>query len=210
MFGQGSQTIAAKKGGGIMGFQYKALIVLLFSSFCTAQVFAGDDRFDPDLKGRYRFTATATCTESVGGFTPRPGLQQLGGATTDQDTFTGTMTFDGRGGALETIKGMTMFYGPNFPGNSAVGTFDGLCSFKHEMTGEVSFSLAGTCSGTLPDGPSAGQTFTTTGIRLDGQVSRDKEVILITGATPAEQKIALSGGYVANRFCTSSATLVRR
>jgi hypothetical protein len=127
-----------------------------------------------------------------------------------QETFTGTMTFNDRGMAMEKIvSGMTMFDGPYFPLNSAVGGFKGLCSFTYSMTGDESFTLDGQCSGTLTDGPSAGQTYSATDIRLEGQISRDGEQILLVGAVPSKQRISLGGGYSADRYCISSSNLMR-
>lgn len=119
------------------------------------------------------------------------------------------MTFDGQGGAIARIRGMTLFDGPYFPNNSAVGGFDGLCSFTYSMTDELSFTLAGQCSGTLTDGPAAGQTYSATGIRAEGQISQNGDQILLAGASPSEQEILLSGGYQAKRFCIASSSLMR-
>jgi hypothetical protein len=182
-----------------------AVATILFI-VCAVQVSAGDG---PVLKGKYRVVANGSCTESSNGFSPGPAFQPLGGTTAYSETYTGTMAFDGQGGAIQRIKGMTLFDGPFFPNNSAVGGFEGVCSFTYSMTDELSFTLAGQCSGTLTDGPAASQTYTATGIRVEGQISHDGEQILLAGAAPSEQEILLSGGYQAKRFCIASSHLMR-
>jgi hypothetical protein len=191
-----------------MSFRFSALLGSLLVLCCTG-VFADDDEMGAVLKGKFRFTASGACTESVGGFSDRPWLQALGGTTVYNETFAGTIVFDGQGRATESYKGMTMFDGPWFPNNSAVGTFVGNCELTYTMTGELSFLLNGSCRSLLPDGPAAGQTATVTGIQTEGIISRDGDMILLSGVEPVLQTISLDRGYVAKRYCIHSYTLIR-
>jgi hypothetical protein len=190
------------------GMKFIALLCLL--PFLPGNIaLAEESGSDNELRGKFRFTASGACTESVGGFSDRPWLQALGGTTVYNETFAGTIVFDGQGRATESYKGMTMFDGPWFPNNSAVGTFVGNCELTYTMTGELSFLLTGSCRSLLPDGPAAGQTATVTGIQTEGIISRDGDMILLSGVEPVLQTISLDGGYVAKRYCIHSYTLIR-
>jgi hypothetical protein len=182
-----------------------SVLSVLSGSMAAAQA----EDTEGGLRGKFRFTANGACTESTGGFSPRPWLQPLGSVVVLHESYSGTMVFDGRGGATESVRGMTMFDGPFFPNNSAVGTFVSTCAFTYSMIDDLSFVLQGSCNGTLPDGAAAGQSFSLTGVRLVGQISRDGDMIVLSGGEPAEQEITLSGGYTAKRYCIENATLLR-
>lgn len=189
------------------------LVLYVLSVFSGSLAVAQDARSNDVLQGKFRFTATGACTESIGGFVPRPYLQPLGSTVVLQESYAGTIEFDGNGNATESLKGMTMFDGPFFPNNSAVGTFIGNCQFTYSMIDEQSFTMTGSCSGSLPDGPVGDpvnvQTYVLTGAGGVGQISRDGDMILISSVEPVLQHIELSGGYVADRFCINNATLIR-
>lgn len=188
----------------------KLLFACFALLFLSGDLALAEDRHSEDaIRGRFRLTANGACTESIGGFTARPFLQPFGNTTVYQEVFSGTATFNGRGGISEAVRGMTMFDGPFFPANSAVGTFAGTCAYTYSMTDELSFKMQGSCSGTLLDGPAAGQSYAATGIQLDGQISRDGDTILLSAVDPVEQEISLSGGYVAKRYCIHTITLIR-
>jgi hypothetical protein len=192
--------------------KHRMKFLVLFCFLPSLQVnfaLAKESGSDRVLRGNFRFTASGACTESVGGFTDRPWLQPLGGTTVYNETFSGTIVFDGQGGATETYKGMTMFDGPWFPNNSAVGTFIGNCELTYTMASELSFVLKGSCKSLLPDGPAAGQTAYVTGIQNEGIISRDGDMILLSAAEPVEQTLSLTGGYVAKRYCIHNYTLIR-
>jgi hypothetical protein len=192
--------------GRNMKLLHDTSVVLIISALGAAHAIA--DNGSP-FSGQYRVVGNGACTESTIGFTDRPALQPLGAVVSYQEAFTGTIMFDSVGNALQRIRGMTMFDGPFFPNNSAVGGFDGTCNFTYSLAGDQSFTLTGTCSGTLTDGPAAGQTYSNTGVFLEGQISRDSDQISLANAVPLEQGIVLSGGYSARRYCISSSTLMR-
>jgi hypothetical protein len=187
----------------------KFFVLLCLLPALPGNIALAEEGSDNELRGKFRFTASGACTESFGGFTDRPWLQPLGGTTVYNETFSGTVIFDGQGGATESYKGMTMFDGPWFPNNSAVGTFVGSCKLTYTMTGELSFLLTGSCSSELPDGPAAGQTALVTGIQNEGIISRDGNTILLSAVEPVLQKIELTGGYKADRYCIHNYTLIR-
>ncbi len=194
----------------------KLLFVLYVLSVLSGSLAVAQDARSHDaLRGKFRFTAAGACTESIGGFVGRPYLQPLGAVTVFQESYAGTIEFDGRGKATSSYKGLTMFDGPFFPNNSAVGTFIGGCQFTYSMTDELSFTMTGSCRGSLPDGPVGDpvnvQTYVLTGEGVGGvgQISRDDDMVLISAVDPLLQHIELSGGYIADRFCISNMTLIR-
>lgn len=178
----------------------------LLSCLIAGQTFANDAKLMGMLNGNYRFTANGACIESTGGFNPRPTLEPLGDTIVYNEFLTGTMIFDGVGGALQSHTGTTMFNGPWFPLNSPVGTFSSSCTYTYAVSSDLSFTMEGNCSSALPDGPVPGQTATLTGIKLVGYVSRGGDMLVISGVEPSEQDLALSGGYTAKRLCSSSGT----
>jgi len=183
-----------------------SVLSILFGSLAVA----ADARSDDALEGSFSFTATQTCTQSVGGFSPPPSLLSGGfGAAVIYDAWNGTIEFDGKGNATESGHGMTVFDGPIFPNNPAAGTFTSNCKSTYSMTGQLSFTMTGLCSGTIPDGPAAGQTYMVTGGQLDGQISRDGNMILLSSVDPVQSTIVLSGGFNAQRFCIGTRTLIR-
>lgn len=181
----------------------------LLSCLIAGQTFANDAKLTGILSGKYRFTANGACVESTGGFSPRPTLEALGDTVVYNEFFTGTVIFDGVGGALQSHTGTTMFNGPWFPLNSPVGTFVSNCTYTYAVSSDLSFTMEGNCNSALPDGPVPGQTATVTGIQLLGYVSRDGDMIVISGVEPSEQDLVLSGGYTAKRLCASSGTYFR-
>jgi hypothetical protein len=189
-----------------MKFLHYSSVALVISVLFATQANADNGSV---LIGQYRVVGNGACTESTNGFTERPALQPLGNVVVYQEAFTGTINFDSNGRASQRIRGMTMFDGPFFPGNSAVGGFVGDCNFTYSMTGDESFTLAGTCTGTLTDGPAAREQYTNTGVILEGQISRDGNQVTLANAVPLEQGIVLSGGYSARRYCISSSNLMR-
>jgi hypothetical protein len=183
-----------------------AVAFVLLSCLIAGHTFANDSKLTGTLSGNYRFTANGACVEATGGFGPLPTLEALGDTVVYNEFLTGTVVFDGVGGALQSHIGTTMFNGPWFPLNSPVGTFISTCTYTYAVSSDLSFTMDGSCSSGLPIGPVPGQTATVTGIKLMGYVSRDGNTVLISGVEPSVQDLVLSGGYSAKRLCSSSGT----
>lgn len=193
-----------------MTFKKSIVVACTFISCLIAgQAFANDAKLLGILNGKYLFNANGSCIESTGGFNPQPTLEPLGGTTVYHEYLTGTSDFDGRGGAVQSLRGMTMFDGPFFPLNSPVGTFITTCTYTYTVNADRSFFMEGGCISALPHGPVPGQTATVSGIKVEGHVSRDGDMLVISGVEPAEQDLVLSGGYSAKRLCASTGTYFR-
>jgi hypothetical protein len=179
---------------------------LIFAGCASVPAVANDGRLLGMLDGTYRFTSTAACIESTGGFNPGKMLEPLGGTTVYNEYLTGTTTFDGHGSAQVSSTGTTMFDGPFFPLNSPVGTFVSTCTYSYVVNPDLSFSMGGTCTSQLPVGPAHDQTATVIGLRLAGYLSRNGDILVVSGVEPVEQDLSLTGGYTAKRLCGSSGT----
>lgn len=180
----------------------------LLSSLCGNSAIADDSDWDRGLRGKFRLTGTGTCTESQD-FTPPPSIVTVGGSINYHEVFSGTMTFDGRGRATQSIKGMTMFDGPIGAAISPFVTFTSECSYTYRMTGQLSFSQEGSCAGRLQNGPADGATTSVTNLAGEGVISRDGDMILITAVDPIKQSIFVGQEYQAKRYCIYSVTLIR-
>jgi len=185
-------------------------------AYCVLSVLSGsfalvqDARSDDGIRGRFRLIASGTCTESIGGFTTRPTPQPLAFTVAYHEVFSATAVFVRSSLNWQGVRGTTMFDGPSFPSNIAVGSFAGNCALTFDMTGPRSFKAEGSCAGTLGDGPAAGQNYSSTGMQLEGAISRDGDIITLAAVEPVEQQISLSGGYSASRYCIHTMTLIRQ
>src|SRR5689334_16969825 len=64
---------------------------VLSASFALVQ----DARSDDAIRGKFRLTASGTCTESIGGFTPRPTPQPFSFTVAYHEVFSATAVFAG-------------------------------------------------------------------------------------------------------------------
>ena len=165
------------------------------------------------LSGVYRGTIQTNCLESVDGFSPAPDLRFIVNpgsfAGRYSDVFMSTAVFPGDGTMTESVRGSTFFEGDVFDGALGAGTFITTCSYTLTAISAKSYSMKGSCTGTIPAGPAAGLGITVSDIDAELQVSEDNRVIIIGASEPDSNTLTLSSGYVAQRLCAGSATYVR-
>jgi hypothetical protein len=161
------------------------------------------------LKGTYRHSTTDTCVESNAGFTPRPALQANGFGIMGQDYSIGHIEYDGNGHATERSRGIFLFPGPFGPGSFMVVTFEANCSYTYAVNPDFSFSQEGSCTGNLVDGPTAGETFAVSGLRIVGQIGVGGLLLLTNQIEPVEIALENSGGFRTRRLCGAAGIAVR-
>ena len=169
------------------------------------------------LKGIYRGTLHNTCMESPNGFADLPNQVFLGNGNRYADTYTSTAVFLGDGTMTESLHGTTSFLnGAGYLEAESIGTFiDDNCKYAVSMKANKSFTLAGSCTGTLPTGPGAGNNVVVADIDMEGQASEDGSVIIVGSSQPDANTLTLTNilfgniSYFAQRLCAVTGTYVR-
>lgn len=166
-------------------------------------------------KGIFSGSRQALCQESPGGFADPPNQVFLDFGNRYADVFNSTITFSGKGTAIEQSQGMTSFmHGVGNPGQWSVGTFLTTCTYTVQWQDLGRFTLSGSCEGSLPTGPAAGSKVRVTNINVDGQIAEGGKTIVL-GASDADAQtlelIDASGNvtYTAARLCGGTGVLVR-
>ena len=161
------------------------------------------------LKGFYRVTTEVACTTSDQGFGDPPGLQALGtgGPVIDHDT--GTIFFDGQGNAIETRHGISISPQPVAAGSSPASTYQVTCRYTYSVNVDKSFTLSGSCTGTVTTGPAAGLTVDVSPAGGAGQLSESRTMFTVSGVEAVQQTLTLSNGFHTKRLCGASTTGVR-
>jgi hypothetical protein len=135
------------------------------------------------------------CTSSDQGFADPPSLQALGSGESVIDHDVGTIFFDGHGSASETRRGISIFPQPVAPGSFPSGTYEVTCRYAYSVRVDKSFTLDGSCTGTLPAGPAAGLTIEISPAGGTGQISESGAVFTVSGVEPVQQTLTLSNGF---------------
>lgn len=148
------------------------------------------------LKGRYQVTNHIVCVDSQRGFSDLPSLQAQGSGGTVIDTDSGAIQFDGNGNAIETRRGISIFPGPVSPGSFPSGTYEVTCGYTYSVNRDKSFTINGSCTGTLPAGPLAGRTVDIPQIGAFGQISDSGNMFTLHNVEPVQQLLTLSQGGV--------------
>ena len=161
------------------------------------------------LKGTYRVVTHIACTSSDQGFADPPSLQALGFGEPVIDNDVGTIFFDGHGNASETRRGISVFPKPVTPGEFPIGTYEVTCRYTYAVRADKSFTLDGSCTGTLPAGPAAGLTLEISPAGGAGQISESGAVFMLSGVEPVQQTLTLSNGFQTKRLCGASTTGIR-
>lgn len=176
---------------------FRILMSLLLLSGSIVLALAQEDVDDPGgqnslLKGTYRTTNHISCVDSQEGFESPPSLKALGSGGTVIDTSSGVIVFDGQGNATEVVRGITIFPGPVSFGSFPSGTFEVTCRYSYSVNTEKTFTLNGSCNGTLPAGPAAGLTVDIPQVRVSGQISESGQGFTVSGVEPVQQLLTLS------------------
>lgn len=200
----------------------RTTVCLLLLSALIGQALADSDKGKHTalLKGIYQITHEAACTSSDQGFSDPPSLQALGNGGAVIDHATGTIMFDGRGNATEILHGISIVPQPvaaltpqpvsTTP--SPVGTFALTCRYTYSGNTDKSFILSGSCTGTIPAGPFAGQTIDVSPVGGLGQLSESGTMFTISSVDPVQQTVMLTNGPQSSqtkRLCGASAVGIR-
>jgi len=117
----------------------------------------------------------------------------------------GTIIFDGSGNASVTQTAVVNF------GGQATRKNQETCPFTYVVSADGTFTLQGNCSGFhLQGGPLAGQTVSTTGIKLKGQIGTRRRTLIFFGDGPnIETFVAGNSGILQQQLCSQTGTAVR-
>jgi hypothetical protein len=191
---------------------------LLLLSGSIGLALAQEDVDDPGdrnslLKGTYQVTNHISCVDSQEGFDDPPTLQARGSGGTVIDTDSGAILFDGYGNATDVRRGITIFPGPVSPGSFPSGTYEVTCRYTYSVNTDKSFTLNGSCNGTLPAGPAAGLTVDIPQAGASGQISESGDVYTASSVEPVQQLLTLSQNGVEVfrtwRLCGTSSIGIR-
>jgi len=167
------------------------LAVITFSMWGGAIAEAGP--LDASLRGDYSMTATRTCNDA---------------AQTILFTIVvrGTSTFDGSGGG--SFNGQSLAITPQ------TAQANQSCTVIYTVNADGTFTQQMNCNLTFSAGPDAGNTATLNGIQIQGQLSLDGTVILLSDtAINVETFTWTSGpnnGIVSTRECNTSGSATSR
>jgi len=162
------------------------------------------------LKGDYALTGSASCLVSLGGFNSK--FQPIG--TNVFSTFfmaQGIRTFNGDGtGTVHDAYSVSVTPPPVGTPSATSVSFTEPFTYDVAPDGSYTTTLDGPVTGTATAGPLTGQTFTTVGFALQGQISADGATLTLgTQPTPTVETVTFSGGLVEQRICTRSFTLIK-
>ena len=191
------------------------LIIYAFAA-CVVSLVAGSamadhedlDRFDRTLKGTYRHMASSNgASAGAAGFTPFPSLQALGDGATGHVYFTGIIIYDGKGKATETLHGISLVDGPYAAGTFPVLTFEETCDWTYTVNHDKSFSREGSCKGKTTGGQFAGDTYTLSGLKYEGQIAVGGALLITYQVEPVVTE--LSNGFSIKQLGGIQGTEVR-
>lgn len=198
-----------------MIFRILTSLLLLSGSIGLALAQRGEDGSGDRnslLKGNYQVTNHISCVDSQEGFEDPPTLRARGFGGTVIDTSSGTIVFDGQGNATEVVRGITILPGPVSPDSFPIVTFELTCRYSYSVNTEKTFTLNGSCNGTLPAGPAAGLTVDVSR-GASGQISKSGDVYTASSVEPVQQLLTLSQNGVevfrTLRLCGTSSIGIR-
>jgi hypothetical protein len=181
----------------------------------AASALADSDRDDHgvnnrSLKGDYAFTGSASCLNSVGGFTA--SFLPIGAnVSTTNFMAQGIRTFNGDGtGTVHDAYTISLVVPPVVTPSASSFSYSESFTYEVQPDGSVTFTLDGPLTATETAGPAPGLTVSEVGILQQGRISADGAT-LTTGAvsTPTVETLTFSTGFVEQRICTRSFTLIK-
>lgn len=199
-----------------------ALLTLLASGSATAQA------PHETLHGAYSLTFTRTCAVEGLELIVPPGPDGVrtgigGGGVTGPFTLHGTIRYDGTGGG--TFSGQHMFASGTGPVGTGIPTTGGneifvsqaivTCAVPYAVNPDGSLTQQLNCTAGFTTGPHAGQIADLNGIAMDGQLSPDGSVLLLSQTGTARETFTPSfgpgSGISQQRICngTGMATSLR-
>lgn len=173
------------------------------------------------LRGTYSLTFTRTC--AVEGpeliVPPGPGGARTGiggGGVTGPFTLSGLVRYDEAGGG--TFTGQHSFASGTGPVGTGITTSEGneifvnqaavTCTLTYAVNPDGSFTQQLNCTAGFTTGPNTGQIATLNGIAMDGQLSPEGSVLLLSQAGTARETFTPNFGATAGvpqqRICNGS------
>lgn len=123
---------------------------------------ADADDLSHRLKGQYAVTTTRICAQTQAGFAP-PALQALSPSSIQTAIIESIQTFNGDGTFTSEGRAMTLFANLAGAGQFPIGEQAFTCGGTYQVNEDGAFSQQESCKGSIFTGPTAGQTFTSTG-----------------------------------------------
>ena len=163
------------------------------------------------LRGDYFFSRTRTCVQNVDGF--GTNFELLGAGNSFTDAARGVRRYNG-GGTGSMVDGHLLLVGhtgisaSSFPVTENTFT----CNLTYAVSPDGSFTENASCSGMILSGLRAGQTFTTTGIGMRGQITGGGRTLLLDDTNGNVETITFSGPPTPSTFqriCNRSGTAVK-
>jgi hypothetical protein len=176
-------------------------VSLLLISLADAQDFNGK------LQGEYAVTTTRICAQSQAGFAP-PALQALSPTSLQTSIIESVQTFNGDGTFTSAGRAMALFANQAGVGQFPIAEQVFTCSGTYQVNEDNTFSQQESCAGSILTGPTANQTFTSTGGGVATGRIHDK-MIFIKNTTASLTTFTFSAIGPFTRICGFSATGVK-
>jgi len=177
----------------LIAYAFAACVV----SLSVGTALADDDgrNFNAFLQGKYQWSATESCSNG-------PTVELIGADPTSFITFAGVITYDGRGRAKATDRGVNI-------GTGSPDRFDEVCEFTIEVARDGSFSQTGSCS-------DASKSFLLSGIKWNGQIGVGGSVLTMNRVGTDVEKLEVPAppappapGFPLYSICGGVGTAVR-
>lgn len=169
---------------------------------------AKDNHF---LRGDFPFTAFRACVQTGTSSGFAADLSLLTNASYRTTVLAGTLSYNGDGTGTAIYRFLNLFLANNMIGQSPVGGGETTCTIENIVVySDRSFTQDMTCSGEGDIGAGAGGTFSITGIKWDGQISRNRKVLTLHSNSADVE--TLTAGVVPtdrDRICEISGTALQ-
>jgi hypothetical protein len=169
-------------------YAFAVCLVSLLASPAMGDV--GIGHFDAFLQGQYQVNGTTTCSTG-------PTVESIGSEPTLFDTFTGVITYDGRGHATLKDEGVDI-------GTGSPDLFvDETCKYSYEVARDGSFTQTSSCTDTS-------KSYLLSGIKEKGQIGVGSEVLITRQIGKDMETLEVPpGNIIQYRICGGTSTAVR-
>ena len=158
--------------------------------FIIPTLFAGGSLAEADhsknlnrlLRGDYSFTVFRACVQTgiSPGFDQNDFLRLLSNASYRTTVLAGTLSYNGDTTGTAVYRFLNMLFANTMTGQIPVGGGETTCDIENIVVNpDRSFTQDMNCSGFGDIGSGAGGTFDITGIKWDGQISRNRKVLIL-------------------------------
>jgi hypothetical protein len=143
-----------------------------------------DNKFNALLKGRYSFTVKQICEVNVEQVTD--DLQLLSEPIILVEwVINGIVFFRGDGTGNNSFRALRFISGRQSADNILSGWSEGTCDLTYDVRPNRSFIGELICTGIN----STGKAFTTSTIRIQGHIARDRQTLILSDANPTDEDI---------------------